>query len=219
MSVWSAAALSAALLLGLPAGAATVSDQRGFITEGVAGRLLFQRCNASELAPQPLPLNDKTPARALGAGIDAVRLVRLEPDVPLYVEFRGETTASLVTAVQFQRAIGHVASCTAAPASPPAGVNVIAQGVQPAWRLQWSPASARLEVVGKKPVQFRPVSSTSDPATKARSFVATSATGGAQMRLEIVEQTCTDSGSETAYGARAVAQLGTRRLEGCAARF
>ena len=219
ISARSVAVVIAALLVGLPAGAAAGADQRGFVTEGVAGRLLFQRCDASGLAPQPMPLNDKTPGRGLGAGIDAVRQVRLDPDRPLYVEFRGEANASLVTALQFQRAIGHVASCTGAPASPAAGVRVLAEGRKPAWRLLATASTTRLEVAGAKPVEFAAASTLSAGGAAARSFTAKAGQGGTALRFELTEQPCSDNRSETSYGAQIMATVGERRLEGCAARF
>lgn len=201
------------------ASAAEPSDQRGFVSDGIAGGLLFQRCDgAGPLATQVL-LQDKSPGNALSAGIEEVRQVMLAPERPIYVEFRGEAAGKNMTVRQFQRAIGHVASCAAAPAVQ-AGVRLFAQGGQPTWRLQSSPAGARLELVGKKPLQFQPVSLKAVDTTKrVRSFTAAAAPGGATLRLELTEQACNDIGSETAYGARVVAQLGEQRLEGCAARF
>ena len=209
----------ALMIVSAAASAAPGADQRGFISDGVAGGLLFQRCNAAGQAAPEVLLFDKTPAGALRAGVSEVRQVMLEPDRPLYVEFRGEQGERAVTARQFQRAIGHVATCAAAPAALAADVGLFAEGRSPAWRLQSSPAGVRLEVVGAKSVQFKAVSLTPAIATNgARKFTATAVTG-ATMRLELTEQTCGDSRSETAYGARVVLHLGERLMEGCAARF
>jgi uncharacterized membrane protein len=196
-----------------------VSDQRGFVSEGIAGALLFQRCDAASPSEKLMLVLDKSPGNALTAGVGEVRQVMHDPDRPLYVEFRGEAAGDKLTVRQFHRAIGHVASCAAAPALP-AGVRLLVQGGQPAWRLQSSPSGARLEVVGKKALQFEPMSLTTfDTAKRVRTFTAMPLPGGAPMRLVLTEEACNDSGSETAYGARAVAQWGTQRMEGCAARF
>ena len=202
------------------AAAANPTDQRGFIVDGIAGGLLFQRCNPSGPAQTYLMLKDKSPDSVLTAGIGEVRRVMRESERPLFVEFKGDVVGTTITAHQFHRAIGHVASCEAAPPVLPANVRLFAEGAQPAWRLQSSTSGARLEVVGKKPVQFKPVSLTAaDGAKKTRSFSTKSADGSAAMRVELVEQACNDTSSETAYGARLVAQVGEQRYEGCAARF
>ena len=216
----SAVLLAILLSAGRTAGAAASTDQRGFVSDGIAGGLLFLRCDAAGPAPAYLMLQDKSPDGVLTAGIGEVRRVMRDADRPLYVEFRGDTAGTTITARQFQRAIGHVDSCATAPPVLPATLRLFAEGAQPAWRLLSSPAGARLEVVGKKPVQFRPVSlTTSDTTKKARSFTTKSPSGGSPMRLELVEQACNDTSSETAYGARVVAQVGDQRFEGCAARF
>lgn len=207
------------VLLSAAASAAPAIDQRGFISDGVAGGLLFQRCDAAGQAAPEVLLLDKTPSASLRAGVREVRQVMLEPGRPLYVEFRGDVAGVTVTARQFQRAIGHVASCAAAPPLLAANVGLFAEGRTPAWRLQSTPAGARLEVAGAKPVQFKTVQlAAAEGGSAARKFNATAAQGMA-VRLEVTEQACGDSRSETAYGARIVMHLGERLMEGCAARF
>lgn len=217
----SAAAVGSLLLVcaGAAAGA-NPSEQRGFVSDGLPGGFLFQRCDAAGPSARPMILDDKSPGRAVTAAVVEVRQLMLDPGRPLYVEFRGEADGKgLMRARQFQRAVGHVASCAEAPTLP-ANVRLFVEGGEPAWRLQSSSAGARLDVVGKKPLQFQPVAMTgSATAGKTRSFVAAPVGGGVQMRLELTEAACTASASETAYGARVVAQLGEQRLEGCAARF
>jgi uncharacterized membrane protein len=215
-----AAASSLLLVCAGAAVAAAPSEQRGFVSDGLPGGLLFERCDASGAAARPMILDDKSPGRAVTAAVVEVRQLMLDPGRPLYVEFRGEADGKgVMLARRFQRAIGHVASCAAAPALPPS-VRLFVEGGEPAWRLQSSPAGARLDMVGKKPLQFQPIAMTgSEAAGKTRSFVAAPVGTGVQMRLELTEAACTASGSETAYGARVVAQLGEQRLEGCAARF
>lgn len=219
---WGAVLGVAALLFSVPGLAAPAAppQQRGFVSDGVAGGLVFQRCDAALPAAQALMLQDKTAGRALGIGIGAVREVMLDPARPLYVEFRGDALGTLMTARQFQRAIGHVPSCAAAPPALPEQVRLWAVGGMPAWRLQATPAGARLEVVGARPERFSAVAPhTADAGKPSRKFSAKSIDGGAPMALELVEQPCNDLQAETAYGARVAARLGERRLEGCAARF
>lgn len=217
------ALLSAALLSGGAAGAATPADQRGFVSDGIAGGLYFQRCEAAGPSATQVLLHDKSPGGVLTAGLGEVRRSMLGADRPVYVEFRGafpgDGAGQAATALQFYRAIGHVASCSAV--QPPAsGVRLLAEGTQPAWRLQATPTGTRLERVGQKPVQFAPAKlTTTDAATKARTYVAAAASGGARMQLDVTEQACNDSAAESAFGARVVAQWGEQRLEGCAARF
>ena len=217
---WGAVLVPAVLLISASAGAATTTvDQRGFVTEGMAGRLVFQRCEANKLAPQLLALNDKTTALALRAGLEVVWQQRRDVDRPIYVEFRGETTGSLVTARQFQRAIGHVETCIAAPAAPAQGVRVLAEGRLPAWRLLATSSGTRLEIKGAKPLLFPAALLTAADDKQVRNLAAKATQGGDTLRLSLTEKTCSDEGSETAYGAQAVVQLGGRRFEGCAARF
>ncbi len=201
------------------AGAATPSDERGFVTDGIAGGLYFQRCEAGGPAATQVLLHDQSPGAMLTAGINEVRRARLDAERPLYVEFRGEMAGKAATVQQFHRAIGHVSSCTALPALP-SGVRLHAEGTQPAWRLQATPAGMRLERVGHKPVQFAPMKLTAVTAAgKARSFQATTLPVGARMQVDVTEQPCNDTAAESAFGARVTAQWGEQRLEGCAARF
>lgn len=209
-----------ALCLCAPARAAGPSDQRGFVREGVAGRLLFQRCAAARPAEQWLALNDGTPDRALLAGIEQVRQVTQDGgdgERALYVEFNGELTGTLMEVRRFQRVIGHVADCAAAPAAMPASVRLHAEGGLPAWRLRVTPTGTKLEEPGAKPVRFTTL--TAAAGASPRRYKAMPLSGGTTMQVELTEQPCLDDRSETAYAARVVVQIGERRLEGCAARF
>jgi uncharacterized membrane protein len=213
----------AALLGSGAAVAAPPADQRGFVSDGIAGGLYFQRCESGGPSARQVVLQDKSPGGVLTTGLAEVRRAMLDADRPVYVEFRGtfagDGAGQVATASQFYRAIGHVATCSAMPPLP-AGVRLLAEGTQPAWRLQATPAGARLERVGHAPVQFSPVkAAAADAATKARSYVTAAVAGGARMRLDVIEQACTDGAAESAFGARVVAQWGEQRLEGCAARF
>lgn len=225
-AVWAAALLGSGAALAAPP-----TDQRGFVSDGIAGGLYFQRCEAGGPSARQVLLQDKSPGGVLTAGLAEVRRAMLDADRPVYVEFRGtfagDGPGHVATASQFYRAIGHVATCSAMPALP-AGVRLLAEGTQPAWRLQATPAGTRLERVGHAPVQFAPVSATAsapvkagapDVATKARSYVTAAVAGGTRMRLDVSEQACTDGAAESAFGARVIAQWGEQRLEGCAARF
>ncbi|MDH5539645.1 MAG: hypothetical protein OEY03_09585 [Rhizobacter sp.] len=197
-----------------------MSAQSGFVSEGVAGRLLFQRCDAGGLAKPLLALQDGTADRSMLAGIEQVRQVMLDADRPLYVEFVGEVAGAVLTARRFGRAIGHVANCAAAPAALAREVRLYAEGGLPAWRLRATSTGARLDEPGAKPVQFAALSLTDgDVGKKQRSYTTKSVPGGETMRLDVTEQACQDERSETAYGARVVAHYGKRRLEGCAARY
>lgn len=205
------------------AGAATPTDQRGFVSDGIAGGFYFQRCEADGPSATQMLLHDKSPGAVMTAGLGEVRRAMLGADRPVYVEFRGGVTGDgagqVATALQFYRAIGHVTSCPAA--QPPAsGVRLLAEGTQPAWRLQATSTGTRLERVGQKPVQFATARlTTTDTVKKARTYVAAAATGSAPMQLNVTEQACNDSAAESAFGARVVAQWGEQKLEGCAVRF
>ena len=216
-------ALTVALLGISTAGAATPTDQRGFVSDGIAGGLYFQRCEAGGPSPTQVLLHDKSPGRVLTAGLGEVRRAMLGADRPVYVEFRGayagDAAGQEATALQFYRAVGHVASCSAV--QPPASnVRLLAEGTQPAWRLHATPAGTRLERVGQKPLQFASAKlTTTDAATKARTYVAAATSGGTRMQLDVTEQACNDSAAESAFGARVIAQWGEQRLKGCAVRF
>ena len=204
------------------AGAATPTDQRGFVSDGIAGGLYFRPCEAGGPSAKQVLLQDKSPGSVLTVGLGEVRRAMLDADRPVYVEFRGDTVGQVATARQFYRAIGHVATCSTMPA-PAAGVRLLAEGTQPAWRLVATRAGTRLERIGSKPVQFAPVKpvklATADAATKARSYTTAAVSGGTRMRLDVTEQACTDGAAESAFGARVIAHWGEQRLEGCAARF
>ena len=221
---WRRAKLWMGALLCVGAACATTpsvksSDLRGFVSDGIAGALLFQRCEAGGPAATQMLLRDKSAGSLLIAGIGEVRRARQDADQPLYVEFRGDVEEKGATALQFYRAIGHVTSCTSLPAVQ-SGVQLLAEGTQPAWRLQATPAGTRLERVGHKPVRFAPIKLTAnDSAAKARSYQAAAVAGGERMSLELTEQACNDNAAEAAFGARVTAQWGAQRLEGCAARF
>lgn len=239
-----ALACLAAVLSGTgQAGAAAASDQRGFVSDGIAGGLYFQRCEAGGPSATQVVLKDRSPGGVLTAGLVEVRRAMADGARPVYVEFRGTFSGAGsgtgATAQQFYRAIGHVASCSAAPPLA-SGVRLLAEGTQPAWRLQATPEGTRLDQVGRKPVQFSAVklstagttraniadstnstnsTKPADSATKARTYLAAASPGGQRLQIDITEQACNDSAAESAFGARAIAQWGEQRLEGCAARF
>jgi uncharacterized membrane protein len=150
----------------------------------------------------------------------AVRQIMLDPARPLYVEFQGQTSKGVATANQFQRASGQVNSCAAALKGATSNHRLLASGEDPPWKFEATTTSARLDVPGSKPVRF-PAATFSSPtmAGQTRIFDAWSAQDGGSIRIEVIEQMCSDGRSETAYGARVVARYGSRSFEGCAARF
>jgi uncharacterized membrane protein len=200
--------------------AAGAADLRGFVSNGPEGLLLFQVCNGAQLSRQTLRIDDKTPDEALTAGTVAVREIMLDSGRPLYLEFRGDVAGPVATARQFQRAIGHVETCADAPKDAPAGARLLASGEDPAWRFTATAAAAQLELIGGKPVRF-PAAPFASPAAdgKTRVYDAWSPLDGGTVRIEFVEQMCSDGRSETAYGARVTVRYGSQSFEGCAARF
>ncbi len=199
----------------LPAAAA---DLRGFASVGPFGVLLVQPCEGKRVSARALKVEDATPDSALSAGVDAVRKIMLDPGRPLYVEFRGEVAGLTVTARQFRRALGTVEDCGAGAPAP--GTRLLAGGDEPPWRLVATMAGAQLERPGLKPVRF-PAAAFVLPhkAGTVRVVDAWSAQDGGSIRLELIEQLCTDGRSESAYGAQATLRFGSQTFEGCAAQF
>ncbi len=199
--------------------AAVAADLRGFVSNGPEGLLLFQACNGAQLSQQTTKINDKTPDEALTTGTVAVREIMLDSGRPLYVEFRGDVAGPIATARQFQRAIGHVETCTAAPREA-AATRLLASGEDPPWRFVATATAARLEWPGARPVRFpgAPFKASAVDG-KARVYDAWSPQDGGTIRIEFVEEMCSDGRSETAYGARVTLRYGSRSFEGCAARF
>ncbi len=199
--------------------AAVAADLRGFVSNGPEGLLLFQACNGAQLSQQTMKINDKTPDEALTTGTVAVREIMLDSGRPLYVEFRGDVAGPIATARQFQRAIGHVETCTAAPREA-AATRLLASGEDPPWRFVATATAARLEWPGARPVRFPGAPFKASAADgKARVYDAWSPQDGGTIHIEFVEEMCSDGRSETAYGARVTLRYGSRSFEGCAARF
>ena len=120
-------------LTALAPATAGAADFRGFASAGPLGVILFQPCEGKTLSPRTFKIEDNTPDGALMAGIDDVRAIMLNSGRPLYVEFRGDAKGILVTARQFQRAVGTAESCIDAPRDIPAGVRLWAGGGDPGW--------------------------------------------------------------------------------------
>lgn len=211
---------TAVALAALGASAAAVAaDLRGFVSNGPEGLLLFQACNGAQLSQRTMKVDDKTPDEALTAGTVAVREIMLDSGRPLYVEFRADVSGPVATARQFQRAIGHVATCAAAPKEA-AATRLLASGEDPPWRFVATATAARLEAPGARPVRFPGAPFKASAADgKARVYDAWSPQDGGTIRIEFVEEMCSDGRSETAYGARVTLRYGSRSFEGCAARF
>lgn len=213
---WAAAALVAAVLPSL-AGAA---EFRGFASPGPLGVTLFQECRGKAPGRSLAKIDDATPEGALSAGLDEVRKIMLESGRPIYVEFRGSAAAGEIKASQFVRAIGTIESCAAAQSDLPAGTRLWAAGLDPTWQLVVGPREARLERPGARPVRFPAAPFTAPAAPGAtRTIDAWSSLDGGTVRMEIIEQLCSDGASETAYGARATLRFGSTTYEGCAAGF
>lgn len=197
---------------------AGAADFRGFVTEGPAGLLVFQTCQANALSKQLIRLSDKTPDTAITAGVTAVRGVMREKEAPVFVEFAGEQSGTLVTARRFQRAIGHIEGCAALPKD--GGARLLASGIDPMWRFVVDAAGARLELRDRKTVRF-PAGAFTSPGKsgRAQTFDAWSPQDGGTVRVEVTEALCRLDGAETATGAQVVLRYGSTAVEGCAARF
>lgn len=202
------------------AATAQAADLRGFASLGLNGLILFQPCDGKKPSTRTLRVEDETPDAVLSAGIDEVRKIMLESGRPLYVEFRGDTAGLVVTARQFQRALGTVAACEAAPTDIAPGTRLSAYGDDPSWRFVLTGAGGQLDRPGQKPVRF-PAAAFTSPAKidASRIHDAWSPLDGGTIRLELNEQLCSDGRSETAYGARVTLRYGSTAYEGCAARF
>lgn len=206
------------LLVACAAGSVAAAEFRGFVTDGPAGLLLFQACKGASIATQTIKVSDKSPDTALTAGVSAVRQVREDAARPLYVEFVGDGGANVITVRQFQRAIGHIASCAGAPKDIPAGTRLHAAGEEGGWRFVATDAGARLEFAGRKAVRF-PAKSFEPGPGKTNLFDAWSAQDGGSVRIEVTEELCMEERTETATGARVVLRYASSGGEGCAARF
>jgi len=212
------------LTLALVATASIAADLRGFVSEGAAGVLQYQPCAGTVMSQQLFPIDDKTPNSALRDGVGAVRQIMLNRYRPLYVEMRGDRGKTNSTAYQFQRAVGTVESCKSLPRDIASNVRLLVIGEGQSWRLVVTDAAAVLELPNKVFMNFPAAAfkaaGTDQTAkeTLPRVYEALSADGIA-VRFEVNPQMCTDGRSETSYGARVQVRFGTRRLEGCAARF
>ena len=148
------AAVALVALTALASATADAADFRGFASAGPLGVILFQPCEGKTMSPRTFKIEDNTPDGALMAGIDDVRAIMLNSGRPLYVEFRGDAKGILVTARQFQRAVGTAESCIDAPRDIPAGVRFWAGGGDPGWLFVATVQGAQLERPGEKPVRF-----------------------------------------------------------------
>lgn len=210
-------------VLALAVSGSQAAELRGFVSEGAAGVLQYQPCTGDRMSQQLYPIEDRTANESMREGVDAVRRIMLHRYRPLYVEFRGERTKTGAIAHQFQRAVGFVESCKTLPRDIAGDVRLLAVGQAPAWRLVVSDTTGTLETPEKTSVKL-PAAAFKAPGTEqakantARVF-ETRAENGAAFKVEVNPLMCTDGRSETAYGARVTIVSGTRRLEGCAARF
>ncbi len=217
--------LAAVLGLGAvsPAAAqAAMTDHRGFLLEGAGGQpASFRPCGTGAPAGAPLRVEDRSPNRALAAGVAEIRRIMYAPERPIYVEFRGQAVGGTVTVQQLQRVVGHARTCEDAPRDVPAGARLWAEGVEPRWRFVATAQGAQLQVEGGAPVRFPPAPFAQPARTDEgeRIYDAWSPQDGGSIRLVISDGVCHDGRSETATGARATARIGSRVLEGCAARF
>jgi uncharacterized membrane protein len=216
----SLAAVALGALTALASATADAADFRGFASAGPLGVILFQPCEGRTMSSRTFKIEDNTPDGALMAGIDDVRAIMLNSGRPLYVEFRGDAKGILVTARQFQRAVGTAESCIDAPRDILAGVRFWAQGGDPGWRFVATAQDAQFERPGEKPVRF-PVAPFLAPSKGEGTRVvdAWSSLDSGTVRVEITEEMCSDGRSETAYGAKVMLRYGSRSYEGCAARF
>jgi hypothetical protein len=124
-----------------------------------------------------------------------------------------------VTVRRFQRAIGHVTSCAAAPKDIATGTRLHAGGDPGPWMFVATSSGARLQLAARS-VRF-PAGPFVSPPGQARTQVydAWSAQDGGSVRLEVTEEMCLQEHTETATGARAALRYGSTSVEGCAARF
>jgi uncharacterized membrane protein len=216
----SLAAMALVALSALAPAVVSAADFRGFASAGPLGVILFQPCEGKAPSQRTLKIEDKTPEGALMAGIDDVRAIMLNSGRPLFVEVRGDAKGILLTARQFQRAVGTAESCIDAPRDIPAEVRFWAQGGDPGWRFVVTAQGAQLERPAEKQVRFAAAPFLAPSKGGGTRVVdAWSSLDGGTVRVEITEEMCSDGRSETAYGARVMLRYGSRTYEGCAARF
>jgi uncharacterized membrane protein len=215
----------AVLVAGLASAASAqpaAADLRGFLLEGFgASPWLFRQCVGKTLARPLLQVVDPSPGRNVQGGVEEIRKMMLDRERPIYVEFRGQISGQVVTVRQFQRTIGHVEECAEAPRDIAPATRLQAQGDEPRWQFVATAAGARFEAEGSAPVRF-PAAAFAAPTVRdgtRRIYDAWSPQDGGSIRIEITEEVCNDGHSETAFGARVTARLGSRTFEGCAARF
>src|SRR5512137_924547 len=159
----------------LAAGCATgaaAADFRGFVSDGPAGLLAFQPCHGTSLGRQTFKVSDRSPGAALTAGAAGVRQVMEDAGRPLYVEFVGEASGTMLTVRRFQRAIGHVLACASLPKDIAPGTTFQASGADPGWRFVATSAGAQLELAPGKTVRFPAAALTATKSGASQSFDA-----------------------------------------------
>src|SRR5512139_2817265 len=146
------AALMTALLLGtvLAANAPAGALMKGF-ARYESNKWLFRTCvghgKVSALNDRGLPFIDATPDRVLTAAIQQRWQQSAEPLRGIYVEITSYVEEGRVTATQFHRALGWVASCAERPSNIPDGARAWAAGNEPSWAFVLDNQSATLRTM------------------------------------------------------------------------
>lgn len=195
---------------------------QGFVSEEtLPGVLSFRRCQGGKLASLPYLVDDLSANRSLLTGVMAVREAQMNRDRPMYVEFSGVLGDKLVVAHRFERAVGHLESCSVALQASPVGATIFAEGMNPsAWRFVVSNSGARLMLPGEKPLRFESKDFSAPRIEDGKKiYDAWSSFDGGTLHLEITEEPCLEPAAETAFGAQVLLRVGHATYEGCAARF
>lgn len=214
-----AAAVATLFALGAAAHAAAPRDVlvTGFVrADGPQGAWTLRGCGARV----SVALVDESPQKALSRAVGEVRRVmRNEARTRgVYVEFLGRADEKRAVARRFWRALGHVSSCARRPGNVPQDATLWASGHEPAWRFVATPHGVSLAVLGGETLAFAPAD-----LRPAGAGVYEAQSAAAAIRVELVQELCSDTMAEAGYGATAVVTVKrneeTTTYRGCAARF
>lgn len=134
-------------------------------------------------------------------------LQTVDPLRGVYLEFDGYLEDGRAAANRLHRALGWVDQCANRPNNVPDTATVWAAGNEPGWSFVHDGFTGYLQFAGQPRLELAALQRVE--STGVETFVADA------LRIEFVDELCTDTMAEAAFGRSVVALVSGQLLEGC----
>lgn len=158
-----------------------------------------------------MPFIDATSNGALSKVIQQRWQQSADPSRGVYLEFSGYQESQRVSATELWRALGWVESCAKRPTNVKPSAVLWAAGNEPSWSFTLDDTQAVFQQMGSVPKRFPPLAR----KTVGRTTTWQSRDAATGLRVEFIDELCTDTMSEAVFGRKVVLTGAGKQFTGC----